>query len=136
MTSGLWECLWHVYERQIRNELAAGARVTYRVHFREGDAGLDEEAQGVLTELARALEADAALTVGVDAFGDDPCSQEDSVVLSGQRKDAVAAALETAGVDPARIRTGFLLGGLHHLAPRDCEAGRAFNRRVEARVIY
>jgi hypothetical protein len=39
-------------------------------------------------------------------------------------------------VSEDRINIGFVLGNYHYLMPRDAEAGRAFNRRVELRPTY
>ncbi|HKM99346.1 MAG TPA: OmpA family protein [Candidatus Binataceae bacterium] len=131
-----WEGLCLMYERLLGVHVAGGAKVTYRIHFEPNLATLGPEAKMQLGELVRVLRAQPDLRLNIDGFGDDPCSFEESLVLSGRRVDAIVRYLEGAGVAGERIEAGFALGNYHFLVPRDTEAGRAFNRRVELRPIY
>ena len=134
--SGLWESLWLIYERQIRLQVAGGAQVIYRLHFAPNDPALGEEAVAVLNNLVRVLKESPDLKVGVDGFGDDPCTHEESIALCQKRIDAAVKHLQSAGIDASRVMIGFALGNYHFLVSRESEAGRAFNRRVELRPIY
>ncbi len=123
-------------EREIRRKVADGAKVIHRIHFEASSPDLTDEARGQLHELVAVLRARGELGVTIDGFGDDPCSLEESLELCGRRVDAARQHLLDAGIDGARIHTGFVLGNYHYLLPRDAEAGRAFNRRVELRPTY
>ena len=127
--------MWLIYERQIRLQVAGGAQVIYRLHFAPNDPALGEEAVAVLNNLVRVLKESPDLKVGVDGFGDDPCSHEESIALCQKRIDAVMKHLQSSGIDASRVMIGFVLGNYHFLVSRESEAGRAFNRRVELRPI-
>jgi hypothetical protein len=133
--SGIWNAVFHHCEWEVRRSVAGGAKVIWRVHFPETDAGLTPEASAQLDELARLL-IDQGLAVTIDGFGDDPCGEDESLRLCAARVRAASARLRTAGVAEARINVGFVLGNYHYLVERDCEAGRAFNRRIELRPVY
>jgi hypothetical protein len=133
--SGIWNAVFHHCEWEVRRFVADGAKVIWRVHFPEGDARLTAEATAQLDELAMLLIAQR-LSVSIDGFGDDPCGEAESVQLCASRVRAAADHLGSAGVPWNRINIAFVLGNYHHLAERDCEAGRAFNRRIELRPIY
>lgn len=131
-----WEALFLAYERLMRDSLAAGAAPVYRVHFDENTPALNAEGQKHLDELIRVLKEHPALAVTIDGFGDDPCTQEESVALAAKRIDAARHHLRAAGISADRITVGFTLGNYHFIVPRDTEAGRAFNRRIELRPTY
>jgi outer membrane protein OmpA-like peptidoglycan-associated protein len=132
---GIWNAVFHHCEWEVRRFVADGEKVIWRVHFAANDARLTAEAAGQLDGLARLL-AERNLAVAIDGFGDDPCEAEESVRLSAARVRAAASRLEAAGVPSDRIKVAFVLGNYHYLVERDCEAGRAFNRRIELRPIY
>jgi uncharacterized protein YndB with AHSA1/START domain len=133
--SGIWNAVFHHCEWEVRRCVAGGAQVIWRVHFAESDSDLTCEAQAQLDQLARVL-LERNLAVTIDGFGDDPCSEAESLGLCAARVRAAKARLRAAGVAEARINTGFVLGNYHYLVERDCEAGRAFNRRIELRPAY
>ena len=133
--SGIWNAVFHHCEWEVRRCVAGGAKVIWRVHFAEADAGLTPEASAQLDDLARLL-LDQDLAVTIDGFGDDPCGEDESLRLCAARVRAASARLQAAGVGKDRINVGFVLGNYHYLVERDGEAGRAFNRRIELRPIY
>ncbi len=69
------------------------------------------------------------------ASQDDPCTYDETpnALCAAHHRDEQLTGL---WVTADRIHTGFVLGNYHHLMPRDAEAGRAFNRRVELRPSY
>jgi hypothetical protein len=131
-----WEALFLAYERLMRDSLAGGAIPIYRLHFEPNSPNLQNESKAHLDELVRLLIAEPTLGVSIDGFGDDPCTQEQSEALARARIEGARRYLEAAGVSSSRIGIGFTLGNYHFIAPRDTEAGRAFNRRVELRPTY
>jgi outer membrane protein OmpA-like peptidoglycan-associated protein len=132
----IWEAMWPAYERMLRHHVTAGAKAIYRIHFSANDFELGAEAKTHLDVLAGVLRAREDLNVAIEGFGDDPCTREDSIELSGNRMQAAAAYLEEAGIAKDRIIKSFALGNYHQLVPSDTEAGRAFNRRIELRPTY
>jgi outer membrane protein OmpA-like peptidoglycan-associated protein len=74
--------------------------------------------------------------VVADGFGDDTCSEAESLELCASRIEAAYEALQRLGIAKARLHLGFVLGNYHPLTPRDSEAGRAFNRRIELRIAF
>jgi uncharacterized protein YndB with AHSA1/START domain len=131
-----WDGLFLAYERLLRRDLADGAKAIYRVHFAANVADLSSDAKLQLDELISLLRRSPDLRVGIDGFGDDPCSVEKSLELSLERVTTASQYLERAGILPERMEIGFALGNYHFLVPSDTEAGRAFNRRVELRPLY
>jgi outer membrane protein OmpA-like peptidoglycan-associated protein len=131
-----WEALLLAYEHLMRDSLAGGARAIYRLHFEPNSPILPDEAKTHLDQLVRVLTSQPALGVTIDGFGDDPCTQEESLALARDRMAAATRYLEDAGISHNRITIGFTLGNYHFIVPRDTEAGRAFNRRVELRPTY
>jgi outer membrane protein OmpA-like peptidoglycan-associated protein len=134
--SDQWEAVFPAYERLLRTKVADGAKVVYRLHFGENDPAPTADSLAQLDELATLLNGRPDLNVVIDGFGDDPCSPEESLALCGARVEAASHHLRDAGVAAERIGVGYVLGNYHYLVPRDTEAGRAFNRRIELRPTY
>ena len=132
----IWESMWPAYERMLRHHVTDGARAIYRLHFGANDSELTHEARAHLDALIMVLRKRTDLNVVIEGFGDDPCTREESVKLSGHRMDAAAAYLAEAGIAGDRVIKSFALGNYHQLVPSDSEAGRAFNRRIELRPTY
>jgi hypothetical protein len=132
---GIWNAVFAHCEWEVRRFVADGEKVIWRVHFRESDATLTDEAAAQLDELVSLLR-DKDLSVTVDGFGDDRCSAEESLTLCAERVAAASRYLQAKGLPEARINIAFVLGNYHYLVERDSEAGRAFNRRIELRPAY
>jgi uncharacterized protein YndB with AHSA1/START domain len=132
---GIWNAVAAHCEWEVRRWVSDGERVIWRLHFPEHAAELTPEAAEQLGELARLLVA-RNLGVTLDGFGDDACGEDAALRLCGERVRAVSRGLEALGVPAERVNVGFVLGNYHYLAERDCEAGRAYNRRIELRPQY
>src|SRR5260370_4609026 len=68
----IWNAVFAHGEWEVRRFVSGGEKVIWRVHFRECDAGLTDEAATQLDELLNLL-LDKDLSVTIDGFGDDPC---------------------------------------------------------------
>jgi outer membrane protein OmpA-like peptidoglycan-associated protein len=134
--SDVWESVFLAYERAVRRDVAGGQRFLYRLHFAPNDAALNNEARGHLDHLAALLADHRKLEVVADGFGDDPGAEGEGRELSAERIAAAFEALQALGVARTRLHHGFVLGNYHPLTPRNSEAGRAFNRRIELRVTF
>jgi outer membrane protein OmpA-like peptidoglycan-associated protein len=134
--SDQWEAVFPAYERLLRTKVADGAQVIYRLHFGENDPAPTADSVTQLDELVLLLKGRPDLNVVIDGFGDDPCSPDESLALCQARVEAASRHLRDAGVAAERIGVGYVLGNYHYMVPRDTEAGRAFNRRIELRPTY
>jgi outer membrane protein OmpA-like peptidoglycan-associated protein/uncharacterized protein YndB with AHSA1/START domain len=134
--SDVWEAYWPAYERLLRHHTTGDAKAIYRLHFAESDPSLSGEARTHLDALTRVLCDRDDLKVVIEGFGDDPCTAEESVKLCTSRMKAAREYLQQNGIAKERVIMSFALGNYHPLVPRDTEAGRAFNRRVELRPTY
>lgn len=132
---GIWNAAIAHCEWEVSRFVAGGAKAIWRVHFPENDAALTREAEGQLDTLAAHLVRNN-LAVAIDGFGDDPCSDNDSLKLCAARMGAATAHLATKGVPRERIAVGFVLGNYHFMVERDDAASRAYNRRIELRPVY
>ncbi len=132
----IWESVFLAYERAIRRDVAGGRRFLFRLHFAPNDAELSDEARGHLSDLVGLLADRPELEVVADGFGDDPCSEAETLALCARRIGTAYDALQAMGVARGRLHHGFVLGNDHPLTARDSEAGRAFNRRIELRVTF
>ncbi|EFH10457.1 OmpA family protein [Pseudoroseomonas cervicalis] len=97
------------------------------VFFTEDSAALDEAAQGVVAQVARAAQAQPGAPVQVLGFADPDGGRAYNQALSAARAENVAAALRAQGIAPARIR----------VAPRGpvpFEMMPLESRRVEIRI--
>lgn len=108
-----------------------GKVALYGIYFDTGKAELRPESKAQLDEMARLLQAQAALKVYIVGHTDNQGTLESNLQLSQQRAQAVVGAL--AGgykIDAKRLQAR----GVASLAPvagNGEEAGRARNRRVE-----
>ena len=86
----VWTQVYPAYEYLIRQNIADGNRVIYRVHFAASDATLRDSMKPVLEQVVRLLDEKPELNLQIDGFYDDSCSYEESFKLSDSR---VAAAV-------------------------------------------
>lgn len=110
---------------------AEGRVAVYGVFFDTGRAEIRPESRPQIEQMARLLQADAALRVAIVGHTDNQGSLETNQALSQRRAEAIMAELvRDHGIAASRL----LARGVAHLAPvasnRD-EAGRGRNRRVE-----
>ncbi|HEY4941567.1 MAG TPA: SRPBCC domain-containing protein [Rhizomicrobium sp.] len=134
--SDLWEGMFPVYERLLRRHVSGGAKIVWRLHFDDNAAALTAESAAQLDELVAMPETRSELNVVVDGFGDDSCSQDESLKLCRSRVDNACAHLRGRGIAAERIAVSYVLGNYHPLVSRETQAGRAFNRRIELRPTY
>ncbi len=105
-------------------------RVALHVNFDVDKASLRADARPVIREIHALLEADPSLELSIEGHTDSTGDADHNRDLSAARARAVADALVTLGVPPARLQSrGF--GADKPVAGNDTEAGRAQNRRVE-----
>lgn len=104
------------------------------VVFETGSARLKPESDGVLKHIAGFLAAKAYVSrLRIEVHSDSDGAPDANQTLTEQRALAVARALVGHGVDCKRlIAVGF--GGTKPVAANDTPAGKAQNRRTEARI--
>lgn len=113
-------------------DLAASGHVAvYGILFDTGKAVLKPESTPALEEVAKLLQADAALRLWVVGHTDSVGKVDDNLKLAQARAKAVVTALSTThGIAAARLE-GYGVGPLAPVASNGTEDGRAKNRRVE-----
>lgn len=115
---------------QMKEALDRDGRVALHVNFDTDKATLRADAQPVIAEVGKLLEADAGLRLSIEGHTDNTGSAGHNQELSAARARAVLGALVGLGIDPARLQSrGF--GQDKPVADNATEAGRAENRRVE-----
>jgi len=89
------------------------------------------ESKPALDEVAKMLQGDANLRLGVVGHTDSAGKVDDNTRLANARAEAVVAELvATHGVAAGRLR-GYGVGPLAPIAGNEAEDGRAKNRHVE-----
>jgi outer membrane protein OmpA-like peptidoglycan-associated protein len=118
---------------QIKSSLAESGKVVfYGIHFDTDKAVIKPESAPTLAEMAKFLNANAAVKVFIVGHTDNRGALERNQKLSRDRAAAVVAALSSPPHAIAKDRMA--ADGVGPLAPvmaNDAEAGRAKNRRVE-----
>ena len=103
------------------------------VLFETGRAEIRPAAQASIAKLANYLKQHADRRVLIEGFTDSTGSNATNLTLSQRRSQAVAAALQSQGVDPTRIATrGY--GEQYPVASNASTSDRAMNRRVEVYI--
>jgi outer membrane protein OmpA-like peptidoglycan-associated protein len=101
------------------------------IFFDTGKSVLKPESDAAVAEVAKLLQADAALKVYVVGHTDNTAALDLNMNLSQARAEAVVQALVAKhGIAAARL-IGRGVGPLCPVASNDAEEGRAKNRRVE-----
>lgn len=114
----------------MKKALDADGRVALYINFDVDKATLRPDAQPVIEEIQKLLDADAALKLSIEGHTDSTGSADHNRKLSTARARSVLGALVGLGVDPTRLSSqGF--GPDKPLADNGSEQGRAKNRRVE-----
>lgn len=114
----------------MKKAIDADGRVAVYINFDTDKAALRADSAPVIAEIDKLLKADPALKVSIEGHTDNTGTPERNRVLSGERAEAVRAALILHNVANDRLTAkGF--GADKPLADNGSETGRAKNRRVE-----
>ncbi|MDQ2702053.1 MAG: OmpA family protein [Pseudomonadota bacterium] len=114
----------------MKQALDADGRVALQVNFDVDKATIRPEAQPLVEQIAKLLEADPGLRLSIEGHTDNTGGAEHNMTLSTSRARSVLGALVGLGVDPGRLQSkGY--GQEQPVADNGTEEGRAKNRRVE-----
>jgi OOP family OmpA-OmpF porin len=100
------------------------------IQFAPDSPVISEESDAVLDEVAAALSQLPDVPFEVVGHTDDVGDDEDNLVLSQQRAEAVVARLQGLGIDPVRM-TSRGEGEANPVADNTTDEGKAANRRIE-----
>ena len=105
------------------------------VFFQTGSSRIDPKSDGLLAEVAAAIQkVDPNKVISVEGHTDDRGRRRTNLRLSKRRAQAVVDRLIRLGVAKARLRSvGH--GPNDPIAPNDSAEGRALNRRVELLIL-
>jgi outer membrane protein OmpA-like peptidoglycan-associated protein len=115
---------------ELKSELSAKGHVAVYMNFDTDKAVILEKDKPTVTEVGRMLGDNGALKVKIEGHTDATGDAKHNLRLSGDRANAVLAALTAQGVDKTRL-SAVGMGGSKPVADNTTEAGRALNRRVE-----
>jgi len=104
------------------------------VLFESGQASLKSSAAGNLEEVITLLQSDQSKKIRIEGHTDSVGSAAANLRLSEQRAIAVKEALQSRGVDAARLST-LGLGEDFPIDTNDTEEGRSNNRRVDVILL-
>src|SRR5690606_19319342 len=114
----------------MKQALDADGRIALQVNFDVDKATIRADAQPLVEQIAKLLEADPGLRLSIEGHTDDTGDAAHNRELSTARARSVLGALVGLGVDPGRLQSkGF--GQDEPVADNATEEGRAKNRRVE-----
>ena len=108
------------------DDLVAGSPI----QFAPDSPVISEESEAVLTELAASLNQIPDVAFEVVGHTDDVGEEQDNLILSQERAEAVVARLAELGVDPGRMSSRGE-GEANPIADNDTDEGKAANRRIE-----
>lgn len=114
----------------MKQALDADGRIALQVNFDVDKATIRPDAQPLVAEIARLLDADAALRLSIEGHTDATGDAAHNLALSTARARSVLGALVGLGVDPSRLQSKGH-GQQQPVADNATAAGRAKNRRVE-----
>ncbi|MFZ2754023.1 MAG: OmpA family protein [Lysobacteraceae bacterium] len=114
----------------MKKAIDAHGRVALHINFDVDKATLRPDAQPLLEEINKMLNADPALKLSIEGHTDNNGTATHNQELSTARARSVLGALIGLGIDPSRLQSrGFGQG--QPIADNGSEAGRTKNRRVE-----
>lgn len=104
--------------------------VLKNIFFESGSAQLSEVSNAELEVLVDLMKANPTLKVQINGHTDNVGSEQDNLLLSQQRAEAVTNALKKSGIPSASlIAKGY--GETRPVSGNDSEEGRRQNRRIE-----
>ncbi len=127
---GMKQSLGFLDASAIKKAIDTSGRVALYINFDVDKATLRPDAQPVIAEIGKLLNADPALKLSIEGHTDNTGTAAHNKELSTARARSVLGALVGLGIDPARLQSkGF--GQDKPLADNGSDDGRAKNRRVE-----
>jgi K(+)-stimulated pyrophosphate-energized sodium pump len=103
------------------------------LNFATGSAKLDEASISEVKNIAEILKANQNVNIKVGGYTDNTGDANANLKLSGERANAVKAALVGLGIADSRLESeGY--GQEHAIASNDTNEGKAQNRRISVRV--
>lgn len=117
-----------VFSNDLKN---TGRAAVYGIYFDTGKSDIKPESTPAIEEIAKMLNADAALKIYVVGHTDNVGALDNNIRLSQARADAVVQALAGSHAIAASRLKAFGSGPYSPVASNDAETGRAKNRRVE-----
>lgn len=108
----------------------SGHIALYGILFDNGKDTVKPASEPVLAEIAKLLQQDAALKLGIEGHTDNVGKKKENQTLSKKRAESVKAWLVARKISAARLDTSGL-GDTKPVGPNDSDEGRAKNRRVE-----
>jgi len=114
------------------NDIGSTGHVSiYGIFFDTGKSDIKPESDAAIAEIAKLLQAEAALKLYVVGHTDNVGSLDANMKLSKDRADAVMRSLTTKhGIDATRLKA-YGVGSLSPITSNDTDEGKAQNRRVE-----
>jgi OmpA-OmpF porin, OOP family len=104
-----------------------------RILFDTAKATLKSESQEQVDNIAKIMKAFPNVQLKIGGYTDNTGNKEANLKLSGDRANAVMAAIVAAGIDATRLKAeGF--GDQFPVGDNATEEGRALNRRIACRV--
>src|SRR5262249_14610631 len=109
-----------------------GGRLTLgdrQVHFATAQSALPHNAEGALSDIAKAMKDNPGWTIRIEGYTDNVGKDDANRALSQARAESVMKWLQDHGVDQGRM-TARGYGETRPTADNSSEDGRARNRRV------
>ena len=102
--------------------------------FPQGKASIDPKSFDELDEVAQMMKENSRMVIQLEGHTDNQGNSKANMKLSEDRVEAVKKYLVSKGIAKDRIKTK-AFGGSQPLSNEMTQAARAFNRRVEMRVL-
>lgn len=104
------------------------------IEFESNSSSMTPAGRQIVLRVAQALRAAPLLAVDIEGHTDSSGNADWNQTLSQERAEAVAEALQTLGIDAARLKArGF--GSQRPMADNSTQEGRQANRRIEFKVL-
>ena len=105
------------------------------VHFETAKSVIKANSYTVLDKVVRVMNENPTMKLNIEGYTDSQGADNNNLVLSQTRADAVKTYLTSKGISPMRMTAkGF--GEVNPVADNSTKEGRAKNRRVEFKASY